>query len=80
MGKKPWTTEEQRSWLEARIPAFVQAQQEKATAGFFEDTYSKWHKKWPTPAPAKGDIKGGKGIADKILASKQKAAENVRVR
>jgi hypothetical protein len=79
MGKKPWTTEEQRAWLDALIPAFVQAQQEKATLAFFEGAYSTWHEKWPTPAPTEGEIKSAKGSAEKALACKLKAAESVRV-
>jgi len=77
MGKKPWTTEEQRVWLEALIPAFIQAQQDKATAACLEGTNSMWREKWPILAPTKDDIKGAKGSAEKALASKRKAAENV---
>ena len=79
MGKKRWTTEEQRAWLEALIPAFVRAQQEKATGAFFEETYNAWHKKWPTPAVTECEVKAANGGAEKVLARKQKAEENVRL-
>ncbi|KAI0245466.1 hypothetical protein BJV78DRAFT_1287779 [Lactifluus subvellereus] len=76
MGKKQWTTAEQWAWLEGLIPAFVQAQQEKSTGTFFEDTYNEWHEKWPTPAPTEDDIRHAKGSAEKVLAVKRKIMDN----
>jgi hypothetical protein len=79
MGKKPWTTPEQRAWLEALIPAFIQAQQEKATTSFFEDSYNRWYEKWPTAAPSEEEIKAAEGSAEKALASKRKTVDSVSV-
>jgi hypothetical protein len=79
MGNRHWTTEEQRVWLEARIPAFVQAQQDKASGKFIEDTYKVWQEKWPTPAPTEDEIKGAGGSAEKALAGQNKAMGNVRI-
>jgi hypothetical protein len=78
MGKRQWTTPEQRTWLEALVPAFVQAQQEKATRSFFDDTYNRWYEKWPTAAPSDEEIKA-EGSAEKALASKRKATDSVSV-
>ncbi|KAI0245296.1 hypothetical protein BJV78DRAFT_1092302, partial [Lactifluus subvellereus] len=71
-----WTTAEQWAWLEGLIPAFVQAQQEKSTGTFFEDTYNEWHEKWPTPAPTEDDIRHAKGSTEKALAVKRKIMDN----
>lgn len=79
MGKRQWTTEAQRAWLEELIPTFVQAQQEKTTQDFFLDTYRQWHGKWPTPAPTEEEVEKAKGSADRVVAEKKKAVENVRV-
>lgn len=79
MGKKRWTTPEQRTWLEELIPAFVQAQQDKLVRSFLSDTYGKWHEKWPTPPPTTEEVRRGKGNADKALTIKRKAAEEVRI-
>lgn len=79
MGKKPWTTVEQRGWLEALVPAFIQAQEDKTTGVFFEDTFKEWHKKWLSPEPTEDEIKAAAGSTDKALAVKHKAAENVCV-
>ena len=57
MGKKRWTTEEQRAWLEARVPAFIEAQEKKtASSTFFPETHKAWRELWPTPAPTEADI------------------------
>lgn len=79
MGKWHWTIEEQRAWLEACIPAFVQAQQDKASGKFLEDTYKAWQEKWLTPAPTKDEIKGAEGSAEKALAGQKKAMRNVHI-
>ena len=72
MGKKRWTTPEQRASLKPLIPAFIHAQEVKTTGTFFEDTYSAWPEKWPTPAPTEAEIKKAKGIVEMAVASKRK--------
>ena len=79
MGKKRWTTPEQRTWLEELIPDFVQAQQDKTTGLFFDTIYKEWHDKWPTEPATDKEIKSARGNADKALATKRKAEENVCV-
>jgi len=76
MGKKPWTTLEQRAWLKVLIPVFVQAQQEKKTGTFFKDTYNGWYEKWPTIAPTEGEIEA-EGSAERALAYRCKAVDTV---
>ncbi|KIL55029.1 hypothetical protein M378DRAFT_18307 [Amanita muscaria Koide BX008] len=79
MGKKQWTTPEQRAWLEAFVPSFVQAQQERTqerTSGvFLKDTYNEWHQKWPSAAPTEDEIEK-EGSAEKASLVKEKAVEN----
>ena len=79
MGKKRWTTPEQQAWLEALIPAFVQAQQEKVIGTFLDDTYNKWYEKWPTAAPTEDEIRESAGSAERALACKRKADNNVSI-
>ena len=79
MGKRPWTTPEQRAWLEALVPAFVKAQQEKATGSFFEDTYNKWYEKWPTTAPSEEEIKEAGESVKNALAIKRRTENTVSV-
>jgi hypothetical protein len=78
MGKRRWTTPEQRAWLEELIPDFVQAQQDKSVRSFLDDTYAKWHKEWPTPPPAAEEVRRTKGNAEKMLTISRKAEESVR--
>ena len=78
MGKKRWTTAEQFTWLEALIPGFVQAQENKAVSSFLKDVYDKWEKKWTIPPPTEEEVKSAKGNNQKALAIKLKGTENVR--
>jgi hypothetical protein len=79
MGKRPWTTQDQRDWLEALIPNFIQAQADLKSTVFLKNIYKEWHAKWPTPAPTEDEIKAAKGKTEKALVDKKKAAENVRI-
>jgi hypothetical protein len=72
--EKRWTTIEQCSWLEDRIPAFIEA---KATGAFFDDIHTGWQKNWPTEAPKQQELKNANGNAERALAIKQKASEDV---
>jgi hypothetical protein len=79
MGKRQWTTPAQRDWLEGLIPGFTTAQDDKSTSVFFEDTFGKWFKKWPTPAPTQEEIEAAKGNVEKVLSAKEDFVETVRV-
>jgi len=73
MTKKPWTTPDQRTWLENLIPAFVEAQENKTTGTtFFPETYEKWQKKWPVEPPTMEELAEAGGEAPKALARKTK--------
>jgi hypothetical protein len=76
MPKKKWTTKEQEDWLSERIPAFVQAQQEKTTAGFFPPVYESWYKEFPSAEPTPDDIAAaGSDIAKAEALVKKKERE-----
>jgi hypothetical protein len=77
MPKKRWTSAEQFSWLEERIPAFIQAQQAKITSTFLEDTHQKWQDKWPIEAPTDDELRSARGDVERALAVKHKALEDV---
>jgi hypothetical protein len=78
MGKKAWTTDSQRTWLEAEIPGFLEAQQSKGVALFLKELSNRWEAKWPTPSPTEEEIKKSKGVEEKAEATKRKFTENVR--
>ena len=79
MGKRPWTTPAQRAWLKALIPDFTTAQDGKTTEVFFEDTFTKWYVKWPTPVPTQDEIEEAKGSLEKVLTEKEKFMKDVHV-
>ena len=77
MPKKRWTTSEQRSWLEERIPLFIQAQQNKATSAFLDDIYRDWQERWPIEVPTEQELQSANGIEERALAVKRKTVEDV---
>jgi hypothetical protein len=77
MPKKRWTSTEQRSWLEERIPPFIQAQQNKATSTFLDDIYRDWQERWPIEPPTEKELQSAKGIEERALAVKRKTIEDV---
>jgi hypothetical protein len=79
MGKRHWTTTDQQKWLEARIPAFVKAQDDKTTSTvFFPKTHKAWQNEWPTEPLTEQEVKDVKGDAQKALVIKTKMMEDVR--
>jgi hypothetical protein len=78
MGKRRWTTPDQQQWLEALIPAFVKAQDDKTTTSvFFPETHQAWQKEWPVKKPTPQEIQDAKGDEQAALATKIKAVEDV---
>jgi hypothetical protein len=51
----------QRTWLEAHIPAFIEAQQAKTTSGFLNDTHQKWGEIWPLEELTEDEVQSAKG-------------------
>jgi hypothetical protein len=48
MPKQQWANEEEREWLMARLPAFVEAQEQKSSSGqFFSPIYTQWFEEFP---------------------------------
>ncbi|KAF9455513.1 hypothetical protein BDZ94DRAFT_1303030, partial [Collybia nuda] len=44
---RPWTTPDQKSWLELRIPEFLEAQKSGRTDRFHQLTSEAWFQTWP---------------------------------
>jgi hypothetical protein len=79
MTKKPWTSPDQRVWLEKLIPAFVESQENKTTGtSFLPETFKEWDKKWPVGPPTEAELEKVDGDQEKALAKKTKAMESVR--
>ena len=80
MGKRRWTTPDQRKWLEAHIPEFVQAQKEKTTSSiFFPDVHRAWQEQWPIGLPTPEEVQEAGGDNAVALTRKTKATEEVSV-
>lgn len=77
MPKKPWASQEQQTWLLAKLSDFRQAQEAKSTPGFFIDLYQKFHEEWPLPCPNADEISAVDGNEEKAKTLKQKASEHV---
>jgi hypothetical protein len=77
MPKKSWTSEDQQTWLLAKLPDFRQAQEAKTTPTFFSELYNKFHEEWPLASPNADEISKADGSEEKAKTDKQKASEQV---
>jgi hypothetical protein len=80
MGKKPWTTKKQYTWLNELMPKFIRAQEDKTTGKFQEDTFRGWYERFPDPALTQNEIEAANGSVERALATQRKNTEKVRVR
>lgn len=80
MTRSPWPTPEQMKWLDARLPAFVEAQHNKTTSStFFPEVQKAWQESFPTPEPTDKDIEEAKGNRDAAVAKNYKFWEKVTI-
>jgi hypothetical protein len=77
MPKKSWTSDDQQTWLLAKLPDFRQAQEAKTTPTFFSELYNKFHEEWPLASPNADEISKAGGNEEKAITDKQKASEQV---
>jgi len=61
MGRRRWTTPDQRKWLEPLIPAFLEAQENGCTKVFYPKVYEDWEKAFPPSKPTEAQIKEAGG-------------------
>jgi hypothetical protein len=77
MPKKSWASEEQQTWLFAKLPEFRQAQEAKTTPGYFIELYQNFHDVWPLAPPNADELSKADGSEEKAITDKQKASEHV---
>ena len=72
-GPAEWTTEEQRLWLEGRLPAYTSAQTNgsKMFGVFWAATFDEWFKCWPNEEPTEEEK--SKDIDEALKMKKMKA-------
>ncbi|KIL55651.1 hypothetical protein M378DRAFT_90593 [Amanita muscaria Koide BX008] len=78
MTRQRWTSTEQRDWLEALIPEFLEAQEKQATGPFYAKVYEDWAKTFPHPLPTAEGSQDEQGKA-KCTAQKERKATELRV-
>jgi len=79
MPKPRGTKPEQRTWLEARVAEFTQAQQDRKTSVFLQETFQEWQKKWPIETPTDEEIGQAEGNLENASAIKCAAQVEVGV-
>ena len=75
MPRPSWASEEQRAWLEALIPQFIEARQRSTLPAWFPRVVQDWLDKWPSP-PSAQDITSA-GSEKAALEEKQQYWRNV---
>ena len=71
MTRSPWTSEDQRQWLDSRKTEYLTANINKtATKEFFPTVFKEFWEKWPVPAVTQDEIQEADGSIE--LATKRK--------
>lgn len=79
MTRTPWTSDNQRVWLEARKTEFLAANFNKtATKEFFPEVFKQFREKWPVPEVTQEEIEKADGSME--LATKKKRNNYDKVR
>lgn len=76
MGQRRWTTPEQRTWLEALIPAFLEGQESRSTTAFYSKVYDDWAKAFPPSQPSEAMVQKARGVELAVRAQRT-AQDNV---
>ena len=67
----PWTTNDQKEWLESQKTKYLAAGINKTTAkDFFPAVFKEFHKKWPVPPVTQEEIEEADGSIE--IATKKK--------
>ncbi|KAI0650175.1 hypothetical protein C8Q79DRAFT_874573, partial [Trametes meyenii] len=67
-----WTTPEQLSWLEKRVPEFIQARQSHTTHKFFMIAYFEWSHRFDSEPPNAKELEKAEGNVEKATSMKNK--------
>jgi hypothetical protein len=79
MPRSPWTSNDQKQWLESRKTEYLAANQNKtATKEFFPAVFKDFREKWPVPPVTEEEIKEAEGSIE--LATKKKREKYDKVR
>jgi len=77
MTRKAWMTDPQKEWLEARLPAFREAQHQRTLMKTFVSvTFNTWKEAWPIEPPTEEEVTED-GSVEKAIAVKAKTQESV---
>ena len=79
MPRSPWTSNDQKKWLESRKTEYLAANLKKtATKEFFPAVFKDFREKWPVPSVTEEEIKEAEGSIE--LATKKKREKYDKVR
>ena len=76
MARKHWTTPNQRKWLEALLPVFVEAQEKGTVKAFYPQVYEDWEKEFPYPEPTDAETQKA-GSIEQAKRAQKRTQDNV---
>ncbi|KIL56673.1 hypothetical protein M378DRAFT_88983 [Amanita muscaria Koide BX008] len=76
MTKKQWTTEAQRTWLQAKIPSYLKAKDDKVTRDFLNTTWDEFIAEFPASTPTADEVAKADGNLDAAKAEDTKDINN----
>jgi hypothetical protein len=71
-GQKPWTTDEQKTWLTAQLPAYVASRGTESPSDFWAGVFETWFDKWPIHG-----IEDGEGLSVQEQGKKKKVVSEI---
>ncbi|KAH9885591.1 hypothetical protein C8Q73DRAFT_617320, partial [Cubamyces lactineus] len=71
-----WTTQEQREWLQARLPAFREARAKGKASAWFSATYEEWFEAFPLDPVTEEELRKADNDQEKAKDTKAKDRQN----
>jgi hypothetical protein len=77
MTRAPWTSAEQRTWLEARKPAWVAAQENQTMKTYRSKLLAEWYTKFPLGALTPKEVQAAGGDLQKAERARKETSDKV---
>jgi hypothetical protein len=80
MTRAPWTTVEQREWLNGRLPGWANAQDNGTSKAYRAKVFEDWYKAFPLSPPMDKELAEAGGNTSQALRAQREVTDNVRDR
>lgn len=78
MTRAPWTTPEQRQWLEKQLPGWANSQEDGTAKLYRTKVFEDWYKAFPLGPPTEEELEKAGGDKRKAEQKQQSDSNDVR--